>query len=237
MVLKRDFKYSGIIPDNDILHFVRERTDSEVNPPYYVYVPDIGNIAQYSDTIFGLFRGYDPENDCDGYFMPSKFQEHNNCYAYACQIASNTYAQPGRMSGYKLSRKFLDAEIISAAQKDGLINIGDSIDKVKDFNRNNGGLGHYVCLLISESNSQYGLRSDYHWVRCDDNSNFGKWSYKMGTGMVTNLDFEGKLISDPSEANWSFNQGPVLSDEVFSLSVVYKLVTYMFVPGGRVNII
>lgn len=237
MVLKRDFIYSGIIPDNDILHFIKEHTDGTVNAPNYVYVPGVGNIAQYSDTVFGMFKGYDPENDCNGSFMPSKFQMNNNSYAYACQIASNTYPQPGRVDGHILPQDFVGADVVKAAQKDGLIDIGESIEHVKDFNRNNGGLGHYVCLLVSESNNQYGLKANYHWVRCDDNRDFSLWSYKMGAGMISNLDFAGKPISDPAIANWSINQGLVLADEVFSLSVVYKLVTYMFVPGGRVDII
>ena len=70
--------------------------------PQYVNVPGIPyKIAQYAPTVYGgVVARYQPGLDCKGYFMSSTFMTNNNCYNYACNIASNSNAQPGRKHGY-----------------------------------------------------------------------------------------------------------------------------------------
>jgi len=43
---------------------------------------------------------YDPTKDDCGFFSDSH-QTQNNCYNYGTDVATNTFAQPGRGSGHK----------------------------------------------------------------------------------------------------------------------------------------
>jgi hypothetical protein len=95
--------------------------------------------------------------------------------------------------------------------------------------------------MISAPSGAY-WPGDYHWARCD-NSEFNSWSQKDGGDQVTNFDFAGNPIVDPSIANWSVNQGPIQPDKTQpgfdpnDMVVDYVFYCYMFVPDTGVNII
>src|SRR3954469_13471686 len=102
--IERRFKFSGRIAPHDQLHQLVQAAGPEaadqVIAPNYVNIPGVGNVPQYATTVAGPLVGYDPAGDCDGYFMSASFQPNNNCAAYSCVVASNSFAQPGRMHGY-----------------------------------------------------------------------------------------------------------------------------------------
>jgi hypothetical protein len=231
------FRFSGRVHPHSRLHQLKEEALADhVIPPTWVHIPGVGNIPQYADTVYGTSTEYDPAGDCNGYFMSSKFQPNNNCYAYGCVIASNSFPQPGRKNGYTLPSPFTGADVVHGAELDGLHNVGTEIDDVQAHADGvDTAPGHYVALLISKADKKNNWPGDYHWVRCDD-LGAGTWSQKDGSDQVTNFDFAGHPITDPATANWTVNQGPTGSGQS-DLIVHYDFYTYMFVPSSGVDII
>ncbi len=64
---------------------------------------------------------YDPKDDVQGHFV--SHQTENNCYNYANDVATDTFAQPGRGSGQKWSFDTC-ADINASAVRDGLEWVG-----------------------------------------------------------------------------------------------------------------
>ena len=237
--LSRPYKLSGMVPDNDTLH-PEVDADSEEIAPIYVPVPGGKKVAQYAPTIVGSWLAYNPSKDCAGHFTSSRFQANNNCYNYACDIATNSYAQPGRIHGFFLQSQGgpTGPVIVRGSQMDGLVWIADGNVSVADLVQSvsKHSPGHLAALLISPADRSVGWKGDYHWVRCDA-ANCASWSQKDGTDQVTNFDFAGNKIRDPRNAVWKVNQGPRSKANPKDFIVDYNFHCFMFVPAGQVNII
>jgi len=166
------------------------------------------DILQFAPTVRGKAQGFEPHRDCDGAFMLYKNQIDNNCYAYACCVATSTYPQPGRASNgsvdiYK-GQNFTAENILSNACKDGLHDVGPDMP----ISGSHEDARHLVALLFSapmhvKGHSHVPWLGDYHWVRCDDPIHHASWSSKDGSGQPTNYDFAGQPITDPATANWT----------------------------------
>jgi hypothetical protein len=110
----------------------------------------------------------------------------NNCYNYASNRRTDTFAQPGRASGQMYSA-LTCAQVGPAAVRDGA-------------------RAHPNCAPASESPRWYmalviapgpGVR-DYHWYRkCRE----GFWGHKPGGTAARNTDNSGHIITDPRTAN------------------------------------
>lgn len=246
---------AGLPPDE---HYLAPTTIN-VN---IIVPPNIGTIGvpQYAPPVNGgIASGYNPAGDCEGNFMSSKFQPNNNCYAYGSNITTNTFPQPGKQSGYLLTlddfKQPFDSlgELVSSyATKDGLVFVGSSMAELMQFKSSKQGTnpgsnlqagflgGHFVALMISPAGDA-NWPGDYHWARCDNSSGpCDSWSQKDGNDQVTNFDFAGNPITDPSTANWTVNQGPIPSgspDAGEDQIVDYVFYCFMFVPNTGVNII
>ena len=253
----RQPRFSGRIPDNHPWHYVVVKGDRLPTAnstglrlaPHYVSVARIGKIPVWGPKKKDVVRGFRPAEDCSGKFMSYRYQPNNNCYNYACNIATNSFAQPGRRHGLAVPQKgkTLRAEdLIEGAKKDGLKFVGDGslAQALKSPTYRNGLAkgGHLVALLLSPARSIIRWKGDFHWVRCDHPS--GRiWSQKDGPDQVTNFDFYGDLIVDPSKASWTVNLGPPMpywgykSERMKARLVTYRFVAWMFVPCKRVSII
>lgn len=136
-----------------------------------------------------------PSCRCEPLYEPAWWNDggqkqfHNNCYNYATNYRSDTYAQPGRAAGAKWSA-LTCAAVKPAAVKDALIDSPYANNRCP-------GEGHLVALVVWPG-------GDYHWYRKGRN---GRWSHKMGGSPVTNLDNSGVAILDPRTAN----RGPYTS--------------------------
>lgn len=258
--MPRHFKLSGRIAPDDRLHQPTVGAPGEAPDEHYIAPATVSvvitdpqpthtiGVPQYADTVRSVAARYDPAGDCSGYFMSCRFQANNNCYAYGCNIATNTFPQPGRASGCLIQT--IDGPTVSSfAVKDGLVFVGETLDDVRSFatkrrqGRASGALdGHFVALMISPAGDS-NWPGDYHWARCDDNETFTSWSQKDGGDQVTNFDFAGQPLTDPASANWTVNQGPVNDsppDPVHQGQdqlVSYAFYCYMFVPDSGVNIL
>lgn len=102
----------------------------------------------------------------------------NNCYNYANDKITNTFAQPGRGSGQMYSA--IDCgNVGSAAQRDRQIQIPNPNLTPAE--------GQIIALVIAPG-------YDYHWYRRDSN---GMWSHKPGQTAARNTDNAGRPISSP----------------------------------------
>ncbi len=81
---------------------------------------------------------YDPASDLKGHFV--SHQTENNCYNYANDVATDTFAQPGRGSGQKWSFDTC-ADINASATRDGLVWAG------MDLPSQPPATGHHVVRL------------------------------------------------------------------------------------------
>lgn len=238
------FKFSGRVRENDLQHQVHDQpVPLRVGGPKSVHIPGVGYVLQYAPTVTGNGVGFDPSNDCQGSFTSARFQVHNNCYNYGVNIATNSFAHPGRAHGLKSvndAKGNVDADlVVKGAKLDGLLWIGGpgtTLDMVREHIRELGD-GHVVALLIAPANADGTFDGDFHWVRCDNlDLNPSTWSQKDGPDQVTNFDFAGAPIRDPCQANWTVNNGPSEPGEP-DVIATYKFECYMFVPRGGVKII
>lgn len=107
-------------------------------------------------------------------------QPYNNCYNYANNQITNTFAQPGRATGKPITSLSCTGVQPSA--------VSDGLKASSNFSSPLGpGQGWYVALVIWPD-------TDYHWYRQD---NVGCWSHKPGQTAVTNVDSSGNPITDP----------------------------------------
>ena len=111
-------------------------------------------------------------------------QPNNNCYNYANNRITNTFAQPGRATGHMYTALTCPA-VTAAAHSDGLVNSPNFTAPLA------AGHGWYVALVIWPG-------QDYHWYRQDK---VGCWSHKPGSTPARNTDNSGHAISDPKTAN------------------------------------
>lgn len=107
-------------------------------------------------------------------------QRRNNCYNYANEKITNTFAQPGRGSGQSWTQLLAcGTDVAPAAQRDGQVPVGSASSTPSQ--------GHFIALVL-------GVGYDYHWYRLDSNA---MWSHKPGQTPARNTDNSGRPISDP----------------------------------------
>jgi hypothetical protein len=145
-------------------------------------------IEQILEAIAAWIRrcipAYEPAtwNDNNG------IQLHNNCYNYACNIQTGTFAQPGLATGHLRPEPFTCQGVGPAAQSDGLRPVdGASGCGCRDC-------CHKVALVIAPGPEF----NDFHWYRLDRDDH---WSHKPGGTPATNVDSSGNPITDPRTAN------------------------------------
>jgi len=111
-------------------------------------------------------------------------QPYNNCYNYATNYRTNTFAQPGKAAGAQYTQ-LTSASVRPAALADELIDGGTATSSTCPAE------GHLVALVIWPG-------SDYHWYRRGRN---GWWSHKPGGTAVTNVDNSNHAITNPETAD------------------------------------
>jgi hypothetical protein len=110
-------------------------------------------------------------------------QHNNNCYNYATNYRTDTFAQPGRAAG-AMYTALTCASVLPASVKDDLEDRPGANNKCPEE-------GHLVALVIAPN-------IDFHWFRKGRN---GYWTHKPGGTAATNVDNSGHLIKDPRTAN------------------------------------
>lgn len=109
---------------------------------------------------------------------------HNNCYNYASNKRTNTFAQPGLGCG-KMYTAITCEEVMRAALCDGLHRRYDCFPS-SEYPR------HLVAMaVIPHPNPLY---RDYHWYRKHSG---GFWAHKPGRTSARDTDNSGHRIEDP----------------------------------------
>jgi hypothetical protein len=112
----------------------------------------------------------------------------NNCYNYANDRMTNTFAQPGKGSGHIFTQNKTctgAGSVEEAAASDGLVACPTFNDKLT------AGNGWYVALVLWPGH-------DFHWYRQDSN---GCWSNKVGGNDASSFDNSHNTIKDPQTAD------------------------------------
>ncbi|HVH31925.1 MAG TPA: hypothetical protein VNA31_09750 [bacterium] len=110
-------------------------------------------------------------------------QPVNNCYNYATNYRTDTFAQPGQAAG-AIYTSLSCAAVRPAALADELIDSPAANNRCPKE-------GHLVALVVWPN-------GDFHWYRKGRN---GFWTHKPGSTPVTNVDNSGHLIPDPRTAD------------------------------------
>lgn len=124
---------------------------------------------------------YEPQwwNDYD---TGAAIQAFNNCYNYATNYRTDTFAQPGLGSGQIYPSPIMAAGMTAAAVRDSLEQSKQSTCPKE---------GHLVALFVAPA-------VDFHFYRLGRN---GLWTHKPGPTPATNVDNSGAIIHDPRQAN------------------------------------
>lgn len=117
------------------------------------------------------------------FWNTASVQPHNNCYNYAMNFRSNTFAQPGKISGHPNS-VMQCPNVSTAANWDGCKATCSGPNKL-------------VALVIWPGR-------DYHWYRYHSN---GFWGHKPGSTAARNTDNSGIVIGGTRNPQ-NCNRGP-----------------------------
>jgi hypothetical protein len=109
----------------------------------------------------------------------SGVRRSNNCYNYARNWRTNTFAQPGRASGHPASAMSC-AAVSAAARSDGLVDRCRCLPQSEYPRR-------LMALVIAPG-------YDYHWYR-HQIGDF--WGHKPGQTAARNTDNSGVLVANP----------------------------------------
>ena len=111
----------------------------------------------------------------------------DNCYNYAAQESTGTFAQPGRAGGAQYS-SIAGSDLRAACVLDVIQDIEEPADVATLPDADNNCM---IMLAIIPG-------VDFHFYRQDSD---GTWSHKPGPRTPTNLDNSGATISNPRTAD------------------------------------
>ncbi|MEK4529919.1 hypothetical protein NST38_31435 [Paenibacillus sp. FSL H8-0104] len=110
----------------------------------------------------------------------------NNCYNFATNRRTDTFAQPGRASG-KLYSNISCEEVTNGAIADGSHKIDNCSPETE--------IPRFLMALVVAPGPEF---VDYHWYRqCSD----GNWAHKPGQTPARSTDNSNHQITDPSIAD------------------------------------
>ncbi|MBI1841196.1 MAG: hypothetical protein HYR88_10130 [Verrucomicrobia bacterium] len=119
-----------------------------------------------------------------GFWNDPAHISRNNCYNYATNRRTDTFAQPGRASGH------MYAHINCADVGNGAVSDGGTFACAPDSQKNRW----YMALVIAPGPGFI----DYHWYR---KATQGFWGHKPGGTAARNVDNAGRVVVDPRTAN------------------------------------
>lgn len=117
------------------------------------------------------------------FWNSDEVQGGNNCYNYATNRRTDSFAQPGEASGQRYD-ELTCASVLKAAGRD----LG--LARAEAFSLGQSGRT-LIALVVAPG-------SDFHWYRRDRS---GRWSHKPGSTAATIHDNSGNAISNPETAD------------------------------------
>ena len=161
--------------DDELAQHVREAISSPPEATFYIDTDSTSGCPPCGGLNAPSFNPGYWNND------PTRLRR-NNCFNYANNRVTNTFAQPGVGSGLRLSFPPTCEDVGAASVRDGLRRVSSYRASLP---------GWYAALVIWPGR-------DYHWYRQDAS---GCWSHKPGETPVRNVDNSGHQISDPKSCD------------------------------------
>lgn len=113
------------------------------------------------------------------FWNAGQYINKNNCYNFAANHRTNTFAQPGKISGYALPYPPTCGNVTTGIQLDGWFNSCQAADNLS------------IALVIWPG-------YDFHFYRkCQSNI----WCHKPGRTAARNYDNSGVIITNPETCN------------------------------------
>ena len=119
-----------------------------------------------------------------GFWNDPAVRPYNNCYNYARNWKTNTFAQPGRAHGAGTGTMAC-SNVTTAAMADGIVKRCNPCLPASEFPR------RLMALVIDPG-------FDYHWYR---HQRGGFWGHKPGSTAARNTDNSGAVITNPETCN------------------------------------
>jgi len=157
-------------------------------------VKDLPSFSYFKNEEHQLFKSEDETLPCafekvafePGFWNETDHVSKNNCYNFATNRRTDTFAQPGRASGHTYNE--ITCEIITNGA------IADGSHKVDSCFQESEKPRFLMALVVAPGPEFV----DYHWYRqCSD----GSWGHKPGHTPARNTDESNQVITDPSKAN------------------------------------
>ncbi|MCB0421080.1 MAG: hypothetical protein KDD61_08790 [Bdellovibrionales bacterium] len=144
----------------------------------------LGALSGLQSFALDLFPISVPSLNLDYWNSTGSVLSNNNCYNYATNRRTDSFAQPGESAGKKYS-DITCFDVKKAVQEDM------GIEPVEAFAYRGKQDFTLIALVV-------GPGWDFHWYRRDDN---GMWSHKPGATKATIYDKSGQVIVSPETAN------------------------------------
>lgn len=173
--------------DDELRDLVLHEIDAfAAAPPTWTRSPELAvhparTTAQEAEptvTCYIELGAYNP-----GFWNTPAVQPKNNCYNYARNVRTDTFAQPGRAHGAQTGIMACP-NVTQATLADRLVRRGQCLP--------DGEKPRWLMALVVWPGK------DYHWYRFH-NGNF--WGHKPGTTPARNYDDSGHQISNPETCN------------------------------------
>jgi hypothetical protein len=146
-------------------------------------LPDKGALAACASNFLSSSSDF-------SFWNGAAYIQVNNCYNYASNYRSNTFAQPGNQSGHPFTFPPTCSNVSTAVRWDGWQDACQASNNLT------------ICLVIWPYSAGWG--GDFHFYRkCSG----GLWCHKPGQTAAKNTDNGGNLITNPQTAN----RGPYTS--------------------------
>jgi len=163
----------------DTLHLSKQGNHEETITLHEDDEHDIEAASKLAAACIIANTAYNPS-----YWNNPSTQPYNNCYNYAMNHRSNTFAQPGRRSGHPNSIMQCP-NVATAANWDGCKAVCSGSNK-------------NVALVIWPGR-------DYHWYRRHSE---GFWGHKPGSTAARNTDNAGNIINGTTRTPQNCDRGP-----------------------------
>jgi hypothetical protein len=177
--MEDDMKVSSGGLSNELMQYV-EKSISQKMPEDSQSQEHMDSSEQKSPSEDQIAQTYSPQ-----FWNNPAWVKLNNCYNYASNRRTNTFAQPGKAHGCTF--RFDCPSVRDAAFCDGV-------------KANNIGQNYLVALVIWPG-------QDYHWYTAHANQGF--WGHKPGQTTVRNWDDSGRILSWKDNLTpYNCNRGP-----------------------------
>lgn len=166
-------------PDTSVDDFLRDLAKESIETLPYSPQPPASKPVEPQGALQSCSSNYSTSSTDFSFWNGSNYVKRNNCYNFASNYRSNTFAQPGNYSGHRFSGAPTCSNVSTAAIWDGWRNNCQTSRNLT------------MCLVIWPG-------ADFHFYR---KLSGGVWGHKVGPDPAKNTDHAGRIITNPQTCN------------------------------------